>query len=190
MMRAPQPASRMTMDNTMARAFPLFSVMVLALIFSSLPKVSADTALPRVELTSDNIGPRHMEDLTGKSVPRDYALAWQSLAQALEENRRELLNGYFTGFAKEKFTQKIADQRKNGLHLKYEDRGHKLTGLFYSPAGDAMQLRDDAVLQIKVVDGDKVIQTEQLTLHYMVLMTPGADRWLVRDLETIPEGKP
>jgi hypothetical protein len=173
-----------------ARVFSILSVLAVALILSILPKVSAEAALPRVELTADNIGPRQMEDLTSKSVPRDYALAWQSLAQAVEENRRDLLNGYFTGIAKEKLTQKIADQRKNGLHLKYEDRGHKLAGLFYSPSGDAMQLRDDAALQIQVVDGDKVIHTEQLTLHYMVLMTPGADRWLVRDLETIPEGKP
>jgi hypothetical protein len=190
MTQATQRANRRVMDRRIRRGLPIFSVMVLALIFAVLPKVSADSALPRVELSSDNIGPRHMEDLTSKSVPRDYALAWQSLAQALEENRRDLLNGYFTGIAKEKLTQKIADQRKNGLHLKYEDRGHKLVALFYSPSGDAMQLRDDAALQIQVVDGDKVIQTEQLTLHYIVLMTPGADRWLVRDLETIPEGKP
>ena len=190
MMPATQRAIRRATNKTIPRVLPIFSVMALVLILSILPKVSADAALPRVELTADNIGPRHMEDLTSKSVPRDYALAWQSLAQALEENRRDLLNGYFTGLAKEKLTQKIADQRKNGLHLRYEDRGHKLAGLFYSPSGDAMQLRDDAALQIQVVDGDKVIQTEQLTLRYMVLMTPGADRWLVRDLETIPEGKP
>jgi hypothetical protein len=164
--------------------------MVLALIFSVLPGVAADAALPKVELTADNIGPRPIEDLTSKSIPRDYALAWQSLAQALEENRADLLNGYFTGLAKDALTQKITDQQKSGLHLKYEDRGHKLAGLFYSPAGDAMQLRDQAAVQIQVLDGDKVIQTEQVTLHYIVLMTPGADRWLIRDLETIPEGKP
>jgi hypothetical protein len=190
MMRPIERAGRGIMNRTMARSFPIFLVLVLALIFSVLPTVSADSALPRVELSADNIGPRHMEDLTSKSVPRDYALAWQSLAQALEENRRDLLNSYFTGLAKEELTQKIADQRKSGLHLRYEDQGHKLAGLFYSPSGDAMQLRDDAALQIQVLDGDKVIQTEQLTLHFIVLMTPGADRWLVRDLETIPEGKP
>jgi len=27
-------------------------------------------------------------------------------------------------------------------------------------------------------------------LQYLVLMTPGADRWLVRDLETTPEVHP
>ncbi len=163
---------------------------MFTVLFVSLPKVLADSPLPKVELNADNMGPRPIEDLTSKSVPRDYALAWQSLAQALDENRKDLLNGYFTGLAKDNLTQKITDQQKNGLHLKYEDQGHKLEGLFYSPAGDAMQLRDEAAFQIQVVDGDKVIHTEQVTLHYIVLMTPGADRWLVRDLEAIPEGKP
>ena len=61
---------------------------------------------------------------------------------------------------------------------------------FLSPAGDAMQLRDHADLEINVMDGQKVIHSEQVNLQYMVLMTPGADRWLVRDLEVAPEAKP
>jgi hypothetical protein len=186
------PAGKRTTRNLsrQRKAWPVLAAIVLASIFSALPRVSADDSLPKVELTAENIGPRPIEDLTGQSIPRDYALAWQSLAQALRENRADLLSGYFTGLAKDELTQKITDQRKSGLHLKYTDQGHKLAGLFYSPAGDAMQLRDEAALQIQILDGDKVIQTEQVTLHYMVLMTPGADRWLIRDLETIPEGKP
>jgi hypothetical protein len=111
------------------------------------------------------------------------------MAQAIAQNRLDLLNGYFTGFAKDKLTKRIEDQRKAGVHVRYTDRGHKLTGLFYSPAGDAMQLRDEAQLDIQILDGDKVIHSEQVTLHYMVLMTPGADRWLVRDLQTTPDVK-
>jgi hypothetical protein len=145
--------------------------------------------LPSVVLNAEDLGPRSIEDLTSKSVPRDYAYAWQTMAQAMAQNRVDLLNGYFTGFAKERLTQRIQSQAKAGIHVRYIDRGHKLTGLFYSPAGDAMQLRDQAKLEIRILDGDKVIHSEQVTLQYMVLMTPGADRWLVRELQTGPEMK-
>lgn len=179
--------------NPVQRFAWIAAVILVAFCLASLPyfqsNVSADTALPKVELSADDMGPRQIEDLTTKSIPRDYAFAWQTMAQALETNRKDLLNGYFTGLAKDNLGQKITDQQKTGIHIKYQDHGHKLQGLFYSPAGDAMQLRDEAALQIQVLDGDKVIETEDVTLHYIVLMTPGADRWLVRDLEAIPEGK-
>lgn len=151
---------------------------------SMLAQNGSGTSLPSVKLNADNLGPRSIEDLTSKSVPRDYANAWQTMAQALAQNRVDLLNGYFTGFAKEKLTQRIEDQKKAGIRTRYTDRGHKLTGLFYSPAGDAMQLRDEAKLDIQILNGDKVIDKEQVNLHYQILMTPGADRWLVRDLQT------
>ena len=176
--------------NPIRRIALILVAAVIALCLASLPQASADKAVPTVELNAENIGPRQIEDLTSKSIPRDYAFAWQSMAQALESNRKDLLDGYFTGLAKENLGQKITGQLKTGIRVKYEDRGHKLEALFYSPAGDAMELRDVAALQIQILDGDKVIQTEQVTLRYIVLMTPGADRWLVRDLETIPEGKP
>jgi len=75
-------------------------------------------------------------------------------------------------------------QIKSGLHTRYEDRGHKVEAIFYSPAGDVMQLRDRAQLDIQVLEGSKVIYEEPVTLEYMVLMTPGADRWLVREIQS------
>jgi hypothetical protein len=151
---------------------------------------SASDELPRVELNADNIGPRQIEDLTGKSIPRDYALAWQTMEQALNENRPGLLDGYFTGFEKETLTQRVKSQIASGLHTRYTDRGHKLDGIFYAPAGDAMELRDHAQLDIQVSDGNKVIYEEPVTLEYIVVMTPGADRWLVRQLQAVQEQKP
>ena len=53
-----------------------------------------------------------------------------------------------------------------------------------------MQLRDRAQLGIEVLDGGKVIHNEQGNVQYLVLMTPGADRWLVRDFVTTPEVNP
>ncbi len=158
----------------------------LAFGFLAISAVTQQNSLPQVDLNADNLGPRSIEDLTSKSVPRDYAFAWQTMAQALEQNQLGLLDGYFTGFAKNNLTDLIKQQMQSGVHVRYIDHGHKLEGIFYSPNGDAMQLRDRAELEIQILDGDKVISSEQVHRIYMVLMTPGADRWLVRSLESIP----
>ena len=164
------------------------ALLILGGIFG--PPVLAEQPLPLVQLYAGNLGPRKIEDLTEKSISRDYALAWQNLSQAVEQNRADLLDAYFTGLAKDDFAQLIGDQKSSGAHIRYLDHGHKLEALFYSPAGDAMQLQDQAQLEIQYLDGDKVIQSEQVTYHYIVLMTPGADRWMVRDLENAPQSKP
>src|SRR6266550_1385861 len=147
-------------------------------------KVMADASQPKVELNAENLGPRSIEDLTEKSITRDYGHAWQTMAVALRENRSDLLDGYFTGIAKSTFAEQIADQKKSGVRVRYSDHGHKLEAIFYSPSGDAMQLRDRAQLEVEILDGDKVVHREDVTLNYLVLMTPGADRWMVRDLQT------
>jgi hypothetical protein len=165
------------------------SVIIVMLTLAGAT-VTADYALPKVSLNADNVGPRSVEDRTAEVVPRDYAYAWQTMAQALDQNRAELLDAYFAGLAKDNLSRRIADQKQANVRVRYLDHGHKLEALFYSPAGDAMQLRDHARLDIDVMDGDKVIHSEQVNLQYIVLMTPGADRWLVRDLEIMPETKP
>jgi hypothetical protein len=53
-----------------------------------------------------------------------------------------------------------------------------------------MELRDHAQLDIQVLDGSKVIYDEPLTADYMVLMTPGADRWLIRQIQATDGKKP
>ena len=67
------------------------------------------------------------------------------------------------------------------------DRGHKLEAIFYSPEGSAMQLRDTAKLEIEYLDGDTVVGREQVTAHYLALMTVAEDRWKVRLLQAAPE---
>jgi hypothetical protein len=168
----------------------LFLAIVLLGVVAYHLRASADDHLPRVQLNADNVIPRPIEDLTGKSVPRDYALAWQSLAQALESNRAGLLDAYFTGLAKQDFTRRVNSQIKSGLQTRYTDRGHKLEALFYSPAGDVMELRDHAEFDMQVLDGGKVIYEEPVNAQFMVLMTPGADRWLVRQLQATNGEKP
>jgi hypothetical protein len=150
---------------------------------------SATADVPHVKLNADKIGPRDIEDLTSQSVPRDYGLAWQTMEQALDENRAGLLDGYFTGVARQDLKARVASQLKSGLHTHYEDRGHQLEAIFYAPAGDAMQLRDHAQVNVQVLDGGKIIYEEPLNIEYMVLMTPGADRWLVRQIQAVPSEK-
>jgi hypothetical protein len=144
---------------------------------------------PQIELNADNMGPRPIEDLTRDHITRDYGRAWQTMRQALESDNPSLLDAYFTGSAKTDLANKIAGQKQTGVRVRYEDRGHKLDGIFYSPAGDAMQLRDRAQFEMQVLDGDKVIHTEDVNMNYIVLMTPGADRWLVRYLQSTPGGQ-
>jgi hypothetical protein len=167
----------------------IVAILLLGVVAYHL-RATADDELPRVQLNADNIGPRPIEDLTSKSVPRDYALAWQTLEQALEGNQSGLLDGYFTGFAKQDFTQRINSQLKSGLHTRYTDRGHKLEALFYSPSGDVMELRDHAQLDMQILDGGKVIYDEPVNAEFTVLMTPGADRWLVRQIQATTGEKP
>jgi hypothetical protein len=165
-----------------------FGVLVCAAAVLHL-RASASDEPTRVELKADNIGPRQIEDLTSKSIPRDYALAWQTMAQALEQNRTDVLDGYFTGFEKDELTQRVKSQMKSDLHTRYQDRGHKLQAIFYAPAGDAMELRDHAQLDVQVLDGGKVIYEEPVNVDYVVIMTPGADRWLVRQMQAVQREK-
>lgn len=142
----------------------------------------ADSSLPQVQLNADSIAPRPIEDLTGRNVTRDYAYAWRDLAAALDHNNAGALDAYFTGFGKDNFAQRISDQKRTGLHTRYIDHGHQVKAFFYSPDGGEMQLLDKAKLEIQILDGSKVIHSENASQDYLVLMTPGADRWFVRSL--------
>jgi hypothetical protein len=165
-----------------------FAALLCALVVLRLG-ASASVEVPHVEFNADNIAPREIEDLTSQSVPRDYSFAWQTMEQALDENRPALLDGYFTGLARQDLKDRVNAQFKSGLRTHYEDRGHKLEAIFYAPAGDAMELRDHAQLDVQVFDGNKVIYEEPLSVEYIVLMTPGADRWLVRQMQALPSEK-
>src|SRR5437763_12809961 len=167
----------------------VFAIALLGVVAYHLG-AAADDHLPRVQLNADNLSPRPIEDLTAKSIPRDYALAWQTLAQALTDNKAGLLDAYFTGLAKQDFAQRINSQIKSGLQTRYADRGHRLEALFYSPAGDVMELRDHAQFDMQVLDAGKVIYEEPVNTDFIVLMTPGADRWLVRQLQATNGAKP
>jgi hypothetical protein len=162
------------------------AVLLLAwATFWHLDRPVSAASLPRVTLNAESIGPRPIEQRTGETVTRDYAHAWRDLAESMEGNRTDLLNEYFTGTAKERWLQRITAQRKTGLRTRYVDRGHQVKALFYSPDGGEMQLVDQAQIEVQVFDGAKAIYTTTRAQKYLVLMTPGADRWYVRSLESI-----
>jgi hypothetical protein len=163
----------------------MLAIALLAIVVP-FPARAADPPLPSVQLNAENGAGRAVEEQTRKSIARDYAKAWRTLAQALEQNRADLIGSDFVGVAEEKFAAAVASQAKAGLRTRYVDRGHKVDVLFYSPEGLSLQLRDTAQLERQVLDGEKVIQSEQITRHYIALMTPTEVRWKVRLLQEVP----
>lgn len=166
----------------------LCALVILAVVVASLGgAVRADANLPRVVLSAEGIAPRQIEQRTGETVTHDYAQAWHDMAESLSDNRTDALGDYFTGESKRQLAQRISAQRRAGLRTQYADNGHEVKAVFYSLDGGVMQLEDRAKLETKVFDGDRVIYTGNSTHLYLVLMTPGADRWLVRSLEEVSE---
>ena len=152
---------------------------------TAVVSVAPPTSLPSVELTAAR-GPREIEDLTRQKILHDYSAAWKTLAAGFEQNRADLLNDYFTGFAKDEFSRAIKQQTGTGIHRHYVDRGHKLEAIFYSPDGGLMQLRDTAEYEIQIFDGTQLLHSETVSARFLVLMTPAADRWMVRLLQDVP----
>jgi hypothetical protein len=173
---------------TLRRAFIITALgsLCLFLVPYFVRALRADS-LPRVQLNADSIQPREIEDLTGKNVARDYAIAWKDLSDALDNNRASALNGYFTGFAKDALNSRVSEQKRAGIHTRYVDHGHRASAVFYAADGGEMELVDEANLEIQILDGDKILHKEQGTQKFLVLMTPGADRWFVRALQPVAD---
>jgi hypothetical protein len=151
-----------------------------------LQRMLADTK-PAVQLTVKNAQPREVEDVTQNAVLRDYTLAWQGISTAFASNTLKPLNDNFTGFALDKLTQRVKDQKQHGLSTRIIDHGHKVDAIFYSPDGAAIELKDTASIETQVLDGGKVIHSDQAQIHYYAVMTGAEDRWKVRVLESAQE---
>ena len=140
---------------------------------------------PQVHLDAEKLGPRPIEELTGTAIARSYAQAWHDMAVALDSDRSEGLGEVFVGGALDQLNHKIADQRQTGVRVHIVDHGHNLKAVFYSTDGTAMQLQDQAQVEIQTFDGSKLIHTQTVPREYVVIMTPGADRWYVRNMEEV-----
>ena len=148
-----------------------------------LKRMLADTK-PSVQLEVKNAQPREVEDVTQNAIVRDYTLAWQAISTSLANNTLQPLNDNFAGFALDKFTQRVKDQKQNGLTTRIIDHGHKVDAIFYSQDGAAIELKDTASIETQVLDGGTVIHSDQAQIQYYAVMTGAEDRWKVRVLES------
>jgi hypothetical protein len=158
-------------------------VLVISGAVPLLKRILADTK-PAVQLEVKNAQPREVEDVTQNAIVRDYTLAWQAISTALAENSLQPLNDNFAGFALDKLTQRVKDQKQNGLTTRIVDHGHKVEAIFYSPDGAAIELKDTASIETQVLDGGTVIHSDRAQLQYYAVMTGAEDRWKVRVLES------
>jgi hypothetical protein len=132
--------------------------------------------------------PRPLEDATALAIQRDYAHAWRSLVSALDENRAGLLDENFTGSAHQQWQNAIHTQQQNGLSRHIIDHGHQVHVRFYSVDGSALEITDTADLEIQYREGSKVLTSERVQAHYLVLLTPAENSWKVRALQELPPG--
>jgi Rad3-related DNA helicase len=167
--------------------------MLIVAILLGLPNslfAAAPPKGPEVRVDASKATPREVEEQTQQSIVRDYAKAWQTLEQSLEENRADLLVSNFAGYALDRWAQTVKAQKTAELSRRIVDHGHHLEVAFYSADGSAMQLRDTAQLEIQYLDKGKVIHKETMTARYLVLMTPAENSWKVRILQEIAPETP
>lgn len=162
--------------------------LAAALVFLcglALNSYAAD-AVVQVQLDSRKAAPRAVESLTERGILRDYRFAWTSMAQALELNTLDPLEGPFAGEAKQMLRDTVVSQQRSSISRQYVNQNHHLEVVFYAPEGDVMELHDTAEYELRISDGGKVIHDEHVVMHYIVLMTPAADRWVIRQLQAVP----
>ncbi len=162
--------------------------LALVLVLALWPVVRAFASEPasNVRLDVSASEPRQVEDTTQAAIVRDYGRAWDSFRKGLSNDDVSALSNGFVGVARDKLAEQIEAQKKTGLTTRYVDHGHKVQAVFYSPDGSAMELHDTAQIEMEVLDGGSVVRTENLTLHYVALMTTAEDRWKVRVFEAVP----
>lgn len=162
-----------------------FSVALLV-VATSIYSIAADSA-PQIAINMSKAAPRAMEPLTERAIVRDFTFAWENMSRALASNSTGPLNGIFEGNASSFLTDAVHSQRRTGITSHYLNQNHKVDAVFYSPEGDILELHDTAEYDLEIHDGDKTIDSQHVIAHYVVLMTPGADRWVVRQLQAVPQ---
>jgi len=168
----------------------LVVAVVFALILTAMPlisKILAAGETVQVRLDASQIQPRSLEQLTGQAIVKAYSNAWKNMEGALEQNRRELIDESFVGYAYDKLQSQVQEQKKSGLATRYVDHGHQVSATFYSPEGSAVQLQDTAQLEIQLLDGGKVVSSKNVTRKYVAVVSVVEDSWKVRVLDGVQE---
>jgi len=162
-----------------------------SILNGALPFLLCSTLLgadnsPQVTWDVTKASPRSLEPLTQRAIIRDYKFAWSNISSSLESNSTGPLNGLFAGAANDWLRESVSSQLKSGITSRYLNQNHRLEAIFYAPAGDVIELHDTAEYDFEMRDGGKAIHNEHAIVHYVVLMTPAADRWIVRQLQAVP----
>ena len=97
------------------------------------------------------------------------------------------MSGLFVGSANRWLRDAVSSQRRSGLSSHYSNQNHKVEAVFYAPEGDVIELHDVAEYDYQILDGGKAVHNEHAVVHYVVLMTPGADRWVVRQIQAVQQ---
>ncbi len=164
-------------------------VALLVLLGCLFAEPAMSERSPQVMLSFDatSASPRRVEESTSRAIQRDYAHAWQSMTSALAENRGDLLNQDFTGTARRQLRDAVEAQKQGGLSRRIIDHGHRLRVTFYSLDGSALEADDTVDLEIQYLAGDKLLSSERIPSHYVVLLTPSENSWKVRVLQELPQ---
>ena len=170
--------------------FLLLAVSIALILSGFLPLLSKAFAdapdLVQVKLDASQIQPRPLEQLTGQAIAKTYSNAWKNMETALADNRPDLIDESFVGYAHDKLAAQVKAQQARGLSTRYIDHGHQVDATFYSPEGSAVQLQDTARLEIQLLDGGKVIASQNVTRKYIAIVTVVEDSWKVRVLDSVP----
>lgn len=164
-----------------------YSLWIASLMFLFSLAAPADGPDISVQVDITKAGPRKIEAQTEGRILADYRMAWTDLAQALNANEAGGFAGLFVGNAKQWLEQTVTSQRRSGVSTRYSNQSHKLQAVFYAPEGDLIELHDLAEYDAQVLAGGKVIHQDHGVHRYVVLMTPGADRWVIRELTEVRE---
>jgi hypothetical protein len=163
------------------------SLWVFALVVLCALAAPADAPEVAVQLDISKAGPRKIEAQTEGRILADYRLAWADIAQGLNTNDPGPFAVGFVGAAKKSLDARVADQRRSGVTTQYSSQTHQLQAVFYAPEGDLIELHDTAELDMQLRAGGKVIHEDHGVHRYVVLMTPGADRWVIRELTEVAQ---
>lgn len=145
-------------------------------------------AQPAVQVDASQVqGPRQLEDQTKTAAIRGYLKSWQSMNDALEQNRVEILDADFAGAARDKLAETIGEQVKLGIQTRYQDRAHHIQFVFYSPEGLSIELIDRVEYDVQVIDHGKQVSTVPVTARYVVVLTPAEVQWRVRLMQADSE---
>lgn len=170
-----------------ARLRVRFFLAAGCMILAALAYAADPPKSQSVRLDATKAGPRTMEDLTRSAVARDYSKGWEVLTEAFAAGSPAALDAYFVGTARKDLGASVESQNSLGLQSHYVSQQHDLKVVFYAPEGDVLELQDTAHVELQVSDGKKIIEDHPVILHYVVLMTPAADRWVIRQMQAVQQ---